>query len=161
MPPCQIWCLWALRKRRHNAFVLSRFILWAHDQRCMWFGKRGPLKLNHNCVKFDSYKSCGMGYVIFFVTWHHVITWSKGLLTLSAGAPQPKSPLCQVWFLCVFKKWRYIVFILLRASRDQMINRTCEWWAGARLSHHPTKFCCCRPCVSRNLWIIIIEHKNF
>ena len=114
MPPCQIWCLWALRKRRHNAFVLSRSILWAHDQRCMWFGKRGPLKLNHNCVKFDSYKSCGMGYVIFFVTWHHVITWSKGLLTLSAGAPQPKSPLCQVWFLCVFRKWRYIVFILLR-----------------------------------------------
>lgn len=151
MPLCQIWFLWVLRKRRHNVFVLSRSIPWAHDQRCMWLGKREPLKLNHNCVKFDSYKSCGMGYGIFFVTWHHVSTWSKGQLTLSVGAPQPKSLLCQVWFLCVFRKRRYIVFICYVTSRDQMINRTYEWWAGTRLSHHPTKFCSCRPCESRNL----------
>ena len=69
------------------------------QQRNMWLAHCKSLNLNRPCAKFDACRCCGSGDKTFHIC--HVTLYDRvimGHITLLAGPPHPKPPLCQLWY---------------------------------------------------------------
>ena len=95
----------------------------------------------------------------YFVTWHHVTTWSKGRVTWQVGAPEPKSPLCQIWYLQVLWNGKYNLFILTldltwpHNQRDLWLRK----WEPFNLSYQYAKFGDYKSCGSGDITILLCQ----
>ena len=78
---------------RDNDFCLSHNFARPHDQNVMWLYGQEPFMISHHPTKCHGHRHCGSGDIIVWAGY----VMSQGHI-LWVGAPQSKSPLCQVWW---------------------------------------------------------------
>ena len=75
-PPCQVWLPWVLQKRRYFVFILSRNLMWPHDQRVTWHYWWNLFIISHHPAKLVATDVVQEKiFRFYFVTWPHVTKW--------------------------------------------------------------------------------------
>ena len=119
-PPCQVWWIWVLQKRRYFISILSRNLMWPRGHRVMWnYGWVLFIISHHPHPKLLATAVVqGKIFHFYFVTWPHVIKGLESQVTLKVILSCHKWLPCKASWSKAFWKRRYKLSICHVSSHD-------------------------------------------